>query len=271
MWNWEDRYPTICLEALGEIYKAEALVKLKKSYRNQLALIILTVLAGLVGAWVMYKWIWPCWFPIRAATPTWPRSSSAYPYHDGPISTRPKRERRKKSFFSWRKNTAVATAATFFVISTHPANAYICYNAAPAADQYFTNTATNISGVIHGWVSNCHQEEIQCGETCRGGGGSTLNAGAGGGAQACTPDYCPIDVMDHPPSYFVNQTAPKVEACGFELVDNVEEEGTPLRVGNPFIEMNRWVKISVNLFNLTDETDPSVWCLYDTGSIKDWW
>jgi hypothetical protein len=25
MWNWLDRYPTVCLQALGEIYKAEAL------------------------------------------------------------------------------------------------------------------------------------------------------------------------------------------------------------------------------------------------------
>jgi hypothetical protein len=31
------------------------------------------------------------------------------------------------------------------------------------------------------------------------------------------------------------------------------------------------VKISVNLFNLTGETDPSVWCLYDIGGVKDWW
>ena len=98
-----------------------------------------------------------------------------------------------------------------------------------------------------------------------------MNGGAGGGAQTCTPDYCPIDVMDHPPGYFVNQTAPKVEACGFELVDNVEEEVSLLKVGNPFIETNRWVKISVNLFNLTGETDPSVWCLYDIGGVKDWW
>jgi hypothetical protein len=109
---------------------------------------------------------------------------------------------------------------------------------------------------------------IPCGESCIG-GGSSLTGGAT--AQMCTPDFCPIDVMDHPPSYFVNQTSPKVEACGFELVDNVEEEVSLLRVGNPFIETNRWVKISVNVFNLTDETDPSVWCLYGIGNIKDWW
>jgi hypothetical protein len=59
MWNWAARYPTECLKAVGEIYKAEALRKLKQTYRNQLAVIILTVLAGIIGAVIICK-IWSC-------------------------------------------------------------------------------------------------------------------------------------------------------------------------------------------------------------------
>jgi len=34
MWNWKDRYPLACLQAVGEFYKVEALAALKQTYRN---------------------------------------------------------------------------------------------------------------------------------------------------------------------------------------------------------------------------------------------
>lgn len=55
MWNWLERYPAPCLEALGDVLKASALANVKQHGRDQLALIILTVLAGVVGGVVVYK------------------------------------------------------------------------------------------------------------------------------------------------------------------------------------------------------------------------
>jgi len=72
----------------------------------------------------VYKWIWPCWFPVKVVAPAWPRSSSTYPHHDTSISTRPKRQRRK-GLFSWRTNTVVATAATFSTLSTPSQSIYL--------------------------------------------------------------------------------------------------------------------------------------------------
>ena len=57
---------------------------------------------------------------------------------------------------------------------------------------------------------------------------------------------------------------PKVESCGFKSVDAVEGD-VNLRVANALIERNWWVKISVNTYNLTDETDLSVVCLHAIG------
>jgi hypothetical protein len=61
---------------------------------------------------------------------------------------------------------------------------------------------------------------------------------------------------------YVNAAFGHVKACGFESVDAVDGE-VNMRVANPLIEKKWWVKISVNKFNLTDVTDPSIFCLHD--------
>ena len=60
-------------------------------------------------------------------------------------------------------------------------------------------------------------------------------------------------------------TLGRVRACGFELVDAVDavDGDVNMRVANPLIEKEWWVRVSVNKFNLTDVTDPSIFCLYD--------
>jgi len=64
------------------------------------------------------------------------------------------------------------------------------------------------------------------------------------------------------PIEYVNATLGDIKACGFELVDALDGD-VNMRVANPLIEKKWWVKISVNKFNLTDVTDPSIFCLHD--------
>ncbi|KAH7319426.1 hypothetical protein BKA65DRAFT_102110 [Rhexocercosporidium sp. MPI-PUGE-AT-0058] len=249
MWNWVNRYPTECLEALGVIYKAEALTRRKQTYRNQLAVIILTVIAGVLGATVIYR-LWGRWFPVRPVSPRWP--SAPPPYMASARASRPK-HRRKWPFF-WR---TAATAS--FLGSSH---AYPCWGFSSSADQYFVHTNKSISGVVHGWTSSCHTVSYACGATCTSSGSSGPN---GGGTTTCTPDICYRDEEDEKPIFFVNWTLPRVQGCGFRLVDTVESE-VNLRIGHPLIERNWRVKISVNQYNLTDVTDPAVLCLWDIGN-----
>lgn len=253
MWNWLNRYPIECLEALGAIYKAEALTRKKQSYRNQLAVIILTILAGVIGAFVVYK-LWSRWFP-PAPPPVveWP---TAPPPYQPPV--RPPRPRNRKQWpFFWR-----GAAAASFIGGSH---AFPCWGYSSKADQYFINPNNTISGVVHGWTSNCYQESYICGQTCtttNTGGGQD---GGGGSTTTCTPDWCTRNVEDAAPKFYVNWSSRRVQGCGFQLVDNVEDE-VSLRIANPLLEKNWRVKISVNQYNVTDVTDPSVMCLWDIGN-----
>ncbi|KAK0115518.1 hypothetical protein ONS95_000204 [Cadophora gregata] len=256
MWNWADRYPMECLKALGVIYKAEALTRRKQTYRNQLAVIILTVLAGVLGAVLIY-YLWGRWFPAQPQPQRWAAAPPPYTY--SPQSRRT--TRRKKWPFFWR----TATTTSFFTTS----HAYPCWGFSPSATQYFTSTNTSvsppISGLIHGWSSSCHQESYVCGSTCTVSGSSSSN---GGSSTTCTPETCYRDDEDETPTFFVNWTVPRVEGCGFRLVDAGEVASeVAMRVGNPLLERNWRVKISVSRFNGTDgRTEDAVWCLWDIGN-----
>jgi hypothetical protein len=252
MWNWVDRYPTVCLQALGVIYKAQALKDLKQSYRNQLSIIILTVLAGVLGAWIVYRKIWPRFLPIKSPA-SWPAPPSYYQSTAARPRSKPKSKRRHRQWPAfWR------TAASASMIPT--ARAYACWGYSPKSNQYFTNPTTNISGVIHGWTSDCYTQTEQCGQSCSGGDPTT------GAGQTCTTTYCTYVYENASPSYYVNYAAGRVSACGFQLVDNVPQEVSLLRVGNPLLERNWRVRVSVSQYNISDATDPSVWCLYDFGN-----
>lgn len=134
MWNWRDRYPRACLEVLGAIYKAEALAAKKQTYRNQLAVVILTVLAGLGGAYATYR-LWGRWFP--PGPPSAIVSTAVTPFQQ------PRVGKRRGWPFLWR---GVGTASVI-----GGSRAYPCWGYSSEANQYFVNANRTISGVVHGW------------------------------------------------------------------------------------------------------------------------
>ena len=200
----------------------------------------------------MYRKIWPRFLPIKSPA-SWPAPPSYYQSAAARPRSKPKFKQRRRQWPAfWR------TAATASMIPT--AHAYACWGYSPKSNQYFTSPTTNISGVIHGWTSDCYTETVQCGQSCSGGDPTT------GAGQTCTPTYCTYVYENSSPSYYVNYAAQRVRACGFHLVDNVPQEVSLLRVGNPLFERNWRVKVSVSQYNVSDVTDPSVWCLYDFGN-----
>jgi len=59
VWNWEERerYPGVCVEGLGEVMKAEVVGRVQWRALDWCALVVVTVLAGVVGA-VGVWWAW---------------------------------------------------------------------------------------------------------------------------------------------------------------------------------------------------------------------
>jgi hypothetical protein len=266
MWNWAERYPIDCLQAVGEFYKADALRSLKQSYRNQLAVIILTILAGIIGAVVTYK-IWGC-VVVRSKAQVHTRSS----YHQAAV------QRSNLLCYSapMKKNTSrsagrIALLITAFATLIGRSKAFPCTGYGADADQYFINANKTVYGVVHGWFSDCYYYSCGCRRQYRrqgGGGGSGSGSGPGGGSSSsasngggCAPSTC--TGYDKSPIDFVNATLKHVKDCGFELADEVDGD-VNMRIANSMIEKNWWVKISVNRFNMTNNmTDPSITCLHD--------
>ena len=269
MRNWVDRYPVVCLQAVGEFYKADALAALKQSYRNQLAIIILTVLGGLVGSIITYT-IWKRLTQSRRErakanrirSQQWPNFFDVAPWrttpekHKGEQATSQKGQKlnRLKLFF-----------ISFFALFTK-AKSYPCTGHDPTYNQYFVNTNHTIFGVVHGWFSNCHDVTTctpSCSTDCFGAGG----VGGTSCSTSCTEICTTTTYSDRAPEAYVNDTLPAVQACGFELQDQVEGD-VSVRVANSGIEKNWWVKINVNGFNVTriNVTDEQIWCLWEIGN-----
>ncbi|KAF2667702.1 hypothetical protein BT63DRAFT_426553 [Microthyrium microscopicum] len=262
MWNWRNRYPIECLNAVGVFYKATALKNLKQSYRNQLAIIILTVLAGVLGALLTFK-VWKMSMTSRAARIAkeetalvmWPSNSGYFPrphpealYH----STSTPRSKSRKT--QGNRKTGIAGLFVAFTALFGKAHAYPCTGYDPVADQYFRNANSTIYGVVHGWYSDCYDYECNCITSC-----STTSSGT-----SCSVSCSICTASDAAPSKYVNAVLSAVKACGFQLTDEAPTD-VNVRVANPLIEKNKWVKISVNTFNITaDKTDSGVQCLHDT-------
>lgn len=276
MWNWKDRYPIECLQALGVQYQKAALKAKKQSYRNQLALIILTILAGLIGAILVYLWL-EHRQSVRARqkkhsdrrygqAPTPPSYTPTPPPSYGSKevnSISPSHDQRSKG--TWRRLFTFQWLALFGLFRT--AHGYACTGHNPVSNQYFVNDNHTIFGVVHGWLSNCYQVQectTSCTTSCSGGGGSS---GSGYSCSTSCSESCWfVTYTDHAPEDYVNYTLPAIEACGFGLVDAVEGD-TNVRVANPGIERLHWVSISVNGYNVTDlnATNDQIWCLYRIG------
>jgi hypothetical protein len=251
MWNWKERYPLECLHAVGEFYKADALKRLKKSYRNRLAIIILTILAGFIGAVIVYM-LWK-----KAATSlkekariarenslVWPTKKYPLPDVDEKASPTPR---------GGRFNRKLVFLGGLAALSSSKANAYACTGYDNKVNKYFINTNKTMFGVVHGYLADCYDYTCNCFTTC-----------SGGSMPSCTTSCSICTQVATGTASYVKRVMPKVESCGFTVVDAVEGD-VNFRVASALIEKNWWVKISVNTYNLTDETDPSVMCLHAIG------
>ncbi|KAI1498709.1 hypothetical protein F5X99DRAFT_392378 [Biscogniauxia marginata] len=244
IWNWIDRYPAECLLARGEYYREAALEGLKQSYRNQLAVISLTVLAGIFGAWVVCR----VWTAITA-------------------KNRRRAEEMIRNWPGWRNNRVRVRAtnrfgallASLLAFCGRPAAAYPCVGHGQPHDVYFANVNRTVFANVHGWIGNCY-DTTRCTPMC------TPVCDKNGCTMVCTTSCVIYTHTEKEPWWYVDNITPRVTRCGFEVVHS-PDVSTNLRVANPGIEKNWWVKISVNGYNVTDplETDPSVICLHDIG------
>ena len=133
MWNWAERYPQECLQAVGEIYRAEALGHAMQHARNRLALVILTVAAGLVGGIVTYVLIG--WAASR-----WERRSPG----------------------------KVVMFGAMLGLGVGSTSGYPCTGYGKDDAQYFINANQTLYGTVHGWVSDCYDYSYACGQSCTG-------------------------------------------------------------------------------------------------------
>jgi hypothetical protein len=236
---------------MGDVLRAEALERLRQSYLNQLAIVILTVLGGAVGAVIAYGLI-RTWARKRDNKAALARAGGNPPPYvaippQGKVSGGAGRR------WWWKMMFVVP-------LFGRKALAYPCVGREPAWDQFFVSPNGTIAGVVHGWFSNCYNREY-CYPTC------TLSCNnLGQCTEHCTTTCYTVTYTDKSPRQFVGDVVPKVEACGFRLVD-AAQEGTTVRVANGNLERNFWVKISVNGYNVTsgEWTDDMVLCLHDIG------
>ncbi len=143
MWNWgeEAKYPAPCLAALGEQYRNDALEALRRSYHDQLAIIMLTVLAGLVGGFVTYV-LW------RRATERCIRRPPAAE------ETSDQRRRRRRRC---RGSLRTLLPASLLALFPRTARAYACTGQDAAAERYFVNANRTLAVRVHGWFSDCQE------------------------------------------------------------------------------------------------------------------
>ncbi|KAF2433291.1 hypothetical protein EJ08DRAFT_676832 [Tothia fuscella] len=259
LWNWKDRYPLECLHAVGEFYKADALGKLKKNYRNRLAIVILTVLAGVVGSILVYA-VWKKYTRKlneaaqrhRTSSIVWTQKSTPQTDFNEKEYTTSTTTRHSGSTTS-TTNRKLALLTSLAIFTARPTNAYSCAGYSKPVNQYFVNGNHTIYGVIHGYLSNCYDYTCNCSTVC-----------SGGSMPSCSTICSTCTGVDVVPRSYVNRVLPKVQSCGFKVVDAVGGD-VNLRVANAGIERNWWVMIRVNKYNLTEGTDEGVECLHAIG------
>ncbi|PMD60714.1 uncharacterized protein K444DRAFT_663075 [Hyaloscypha bicolor E] len=237
IWFWAERYPIPCLEAVGEIYKANALWWKKFWLKSLYIFVPVFGLLAFLAAYLVIKWVREMRFWEGRPRVTVRRGGVGI---RAPLLPR------------------VAVAALALAVLLTPAAAYPCPNYYPPYDKPFTNVNGTLYGVIHGWLSACYDETYTCGKSC-----TTPPAG---GEVTCKPISCTRSRPFMLPTDFVDRAAWRVERCGFRLVDWVPGV-VDKRVPNPRIEGSLWVKIAVSAFNSTDVggegLDEGVRCLYE--------
>jgi hypothetical protein len=299
MWNWAaaDRYPEACLAAVGQLLMGDQLDRVKQGYRNQLALITLTVLGGILGGVIAY-FLWrrltmskaarnghkssksSSWSVLRSKT--WKKTKPTNPPTRRTTSSSSSSSSSRPPSSPSRSQTRLSTIATASVVSVASlasgASAYACTGHAPAQTTYFTSTnSTNptISGAVHGWLSDCRDRKVCTRQRCT----SSCTTGSNG-RQSCTKkctEQCSTetDVVRMAGEY-VDAVVSRVRGCGFEVVNAADRSpggsswgpgGMMERVGNARLEKDWWVTVEVSGFNVTrqGETDERVWCLWRIG------
>ncbi|KAI1484639.1 hypothetical protein F5X96DRAFT_663483 [Biscogniauxia mediterranea] len=244
IWNWADRYPQECLQVRGEAYRLQALADIKEGYRGEYVILLLTVLAGIVGAWVTYR----VWQIITAGN-------------------KKRAEEMQRNWPGWRDNRVRVRArnriglvvGAFLALFGRPAAAYPCFGHDNSHDAYFANANRTVFVQAHGWLSNCYDWTgctVHCEKVC----------GKNGCGLLCKTPCPTFTTINRVPEDYVENIASEIMGCGFEPVDSPGEP-TQLRLANPGIEKNWWVRLSVNGYNVTtpEETNPEIMCLHDIG------
>lgn len=153
-------------------------------------------------------------------------------------------------------------AALGFAALFGKTNAWFCND--NVTIRHFTNADSTIFGDVHGWLSECYKYECNCRKICTPGaideGRIILHRGPESCVRTC--DTC-TGVKTGSLEY-VDRIKPKVALCGFRFVD-VTVGDAWWRVANAMIEENWLVTISVNTYNVTQETAQEVLCLHAIG------
>ena len=237
IWFWAERYPIPCLEAVGQIYKADALWWTKFWLRALYIFVPLFVLLAFLATFFAIEWVRG--IGLRKCRPS--------------VTVQSDDTRIRAPLL---QHVAVAVLVLAF-LST-PAVAYPCPNYYPPYDRPFANVNGTLYGVIHGWLSDCYTETYTCGKSC--------TTSPADGQVTCSPISCTHSQPFMLPADFVDRAAWRVEKCGFRLVDAVLGV-VDKRVPNPRIDGVLWVKIAVSAFNSTDADgeilDEGVRCLYE--------
>ncbi|KAK4237411.1 hypothetical protein C8A03DRAFT_34614 [Achaetomium macrosporum] len=296
MWNWAaaERYPEACLMTVAQLLMGEELERIKQSYRNQLAIIILTVLGGVVGGVITYL-LWRRLTMSEAQREAakakktdqkknWsirrPTSWKKKRHHHQPANDERPPSRRSSSS-SCRSSqppraslSSLATAASLTILASSPsvASAYPCTGHEPAWNQFFVSPNNTISGVLHGWLGDCYDRR-DCAQKCTTScsGGSSKGSSRTCSKKCTTSDCRTVVTVTRTPKEYVDAIVPRARECGFTMVDALSGSSSggavTERVGNARLERDWWVRVSVNGLNVTrrDETDEMVLCLHGIG------
>ncbi|KAI0144339.1 hypothetical protein GGR57DRAFT_482841 [Xylariaceae sp. FL1272] len=239
IWNWADRYPEACLRTGGEHLRLEALEALKRSYLNQWALIILTILGGILGGIGVYI----LWRRITAGMRA--RAEATETIWPGWRRRQASKQRRQ----GWKR-----TALTLLPLFAKTASAYACIER-PVADISFINGNKTISVNVHAWLSDCDDHEI-----C-----STSMIGV----QTITTCTTFVEVRASP-IHYVENIIPQITACGFYPGLPDDAPVPSVRLANPGFEKDWRVRLDVNGYNVTnaEKTDSEISCLHAIGDRK---
>lgn len=263
MWTWRDRYPEVCLQALGKDLWPQAFAQLKKEYRTFYGLFVVTAFAGIV----IYKIVVSTWEPMirrlsNHVVKVAERAQAAeqeLPAHNAVLG----RNLGRRRFLPWYWCAQLLFVANL-VGSSH---AFPCWRSDLGADarlNFVSVKNESFWGQIHGWTLNCEEMRYVCGRNC-----SWETDVDGNGHQNCTEKWCSKTVEVLMPDYYVMQVIDSVEACGFRRVKSGSTqyvESHLFRIVNPMLEKNKWVSISMEKLNLTGVTDPSIMCLWEIGN-----